>query len=193
MRDQNMCLSCDSDGMSNERKCTFFKECISLFLFGIFFHVLKKECEDYFSNVTFLELDGHSRSLTKELIECLRKIVNPFHLIHLDRSEVHCIGSLLLSHLLEKMPQLSTLKAKWKELNDPERSISQIENELKKQNVIYNIKTDEYRTIDDDAAFTYDPFAEMYYSRRWRVEYYDIKVCIWRDNDITCSNRFQPS
>ena len=231
--------------------------------------ILKKKCEHYFSNVTSLKLDGRCKSLVIEEIECLRKIVNPFHLQQLYLSQVDCINSSLLSHLLELMPQLSvlsiwqddlikyfndsklckclnkmvkrlyvegngdddlfrmdlfyevfrniehlqfeasssegllfsltrlpklsTLKVKWKEMNDPGRPISQIENELIKQNVIYDIKTDEHYTRDGDSDtdFRYDTFGEMYYRERFRVVYYNITVCMWRDNHITCSNRFQ--
>ena len=233
--------------------------------------ILKKKCEYYFSNVTSLELEGDSNSLTIEEIECLTKIVNPFHLKQLDHFRLPGINSSLVLKLLDQMPQLSvlsvrrddlinyfnnselckclnnmvkklyvegrgdddlfkmddfykvfcniehlqlqnsiseelflslsrlpklsTLQAEYRGMNDPGCSISVIENELIKQNVIYDIKTDEHHTTDgnSDTDFRYDTFGEMYYRGRFRVAYCNIAVCMWRDNHITCSNRFQSS
>ena len=114
---------------------------------------------------------------------------------NIEHLQFEASGSEELLFLLTSLPKLSTLKVKWKELNDPERSISQIKIELIKLNVIYDIKTAEYYTRDgdNDTDCRYDTFSEMYYRGRFRVAYYDITVCMWRDNDITCSNRFQSS
>jgi len=71
--------------------------------------ILKKKCEDYFSNVKYLQLDGDSKSLPMKEIECLRKIINPFHLKHLDLPWIRHINSSLVLKLLEQMPQLSVL------------------------------------------------------------------------------------
>ena len=94
---------------------------------------------------------------------------------------------------LSCLPKLSTLQAKWVAVDDPKWYIPRIQNELNKQNVIYDIKAGEYRTEYDDNALSYDPFAEIYYNRRLRVECYDVKICLWRDIDITSSNCFETS
>ena len=75
----------------------------------LYCEILKKKCEDYFSNVKYLQLDGDSKSLTMKEIECLRKIINPFHLKHLDLPWIRHINSSLVLKLLEQMPQLSVL------------------------------------------------------------------------------------
>ena len=225
--------------------------------------ILKKKCEDYFSNVTSLELEGDSNSLTIEEIECLKKIVNPFHLKQLDLSRLPGINSSLLLKLLDQIPQLSvlsvwrddlinyfnnselckclnnmikklyvegrgddlfkmddfykvfrniehlqledsiseelflslsrlpklsTLQAKYRGMNDPGRSISVIENELIKLNLIYDINNFKHHRKDDYAAF-----GDRYGNRREHVEHYDVKICVWRDNAITRINHFQSS
>ena len=71
--------------------------------------ILQKKCEDYFGNIKSLELNGRSESLTIEKIECLRKIINPFHLKYLDLSGLYDIDSSLVLKLLDQMPQLSIL------------------------------------------------------------------------------------
>ena len=225
--------------------------------------ILKKKCEDYFSNVTSLELEGDSNSLTIEEIECLKKIVNPFHLKQLDLSRLPGINSSLLLKLLDQIPQLSvlsvwrddlinyfnnselckclnnmikklyvegrgddlfkmddfykvfrniehlqledsiseelflslsrlpklsTLQAKYRGMNDPGRSISVIENELIKLNLIYDINNFKHHRKDD-----YSAFGDRYGNRREHVEHYDVKICLWRDNAITRTNHFQSS
>ena len=225
--------------------------------------ILKKKCEDYFSNVTSLELERDSNSLTIEEIECLKKIVNPFHLKHLDLSRIHHINSSLLLKLLDQMtqlsvlsvcqddlikyfndselckclnnmvkrlcihwhgddlfkmddfykvfcniehlqlensiseelflslsrlPKLSTLQAKYRGTNDHGRSISVIENELIKLDLIYDINNFKHPRKVDYAAF-----GDMYGNKREHVEYYDVKICLWRDNASTCTNQFQSS
>ena len=225
--------------------------------------ILKKKCEDYFSNVTSLELEGDSNSLTIEEIECLKKIVNPFHLKQLDLSRLPGINSSLLLKLLDQIPQLSvlsvwrddlinyfnnselckclnnmikklyvegrgddlfkmddfykvfrniehlqledsiseelflslsrlpklsTLQAKYRGTNDHGRSISVIENELIKLDLIYDINNFKHPRKVDYAAF-----GDMYGNKREHVEYYDVKICLWRDNASTCTNQFQSS
>jgi len=80
----------------------------------LYCEILKKKCEDYFSNVKYLQLDGDSKSLTMKEIECLRKIINPFHLKHLDLSRIRGINSSLVLKLFEQMPQLSVLSV-WRD------------------------------------------------------------------------------
>ena len=80
----------------------------------LYCEILKKKCEDYFSNVKYLQLDGDSKSLTMKEIECLRKIINPFHLKHLDLSRIRHINSSLVLKLFEQMPQLSVLSV-WRD------------------------------------------------------------------------------
>jgi len=230
----------------------------------LYCEILKKKCEDYFSNVKYLQLDGDSKSLTMKEIECLRKIINPFHLKHLDLSRIRHINSSLVLKLFEQMPQLSvlsvwrddliryfndtelckrlnkmvkrlyvkgrgdddlfkmdqfykvfsniehlqfedirgeellfslsrlpklsTLQAECRDMNDRGCSISVIENELIKLNVIYDIKNDRYPREDH-----YSAFGDRYGNRRERVEHYDVKICLWRDNAITRTNHFQSS
>ena len=230
----------------------------------LYCEILKKKCEDYFSNVKYLQLDGDSKSLTMKEIECLRKIINPFHLKHLDLSRIRHINSSLVLKLFEQMPQLSvlsvwrddliryfndtelckrlnkmvkrlyvkgrgdddlfkmdqfykvfsniehlkfedirgeellfslsrlpklsTLQAECRDMNDRGCSISVIENELIKLNVIYDIKNDRYPREDH-----YSAFGDRYGHRREHVEHYDVKICLWRDNAITRTNHFQSS
>ena len=226
--------------------------------------ILQKKCEDYFSNVKSLQLDGDSKCLTIEETECLTKIINPFHLKHLDLSRIHHINSSLLLKLLDQMPQLSvlsvwqddlikylndseickclnsmikklyvegrggddlfkmddfykvfrniehlqledsiseelflslsrlpklsTLQAKYRGMNDHGCSISVIENELIKLNVIYDINNFKHSRKDD-----YGAVGDIHDDRRERIEYYDVKICLWRDNAITRTNHFQSS
>ena len=73
------------------------------------YEILTDNYEDYFPNVTYLELDRKSASLTNQQIEYLGKIVNMFHLKHLDISQVYFTNSSVLIKLFERMPQLSVL------------------------------------------------------------------------------------
>ena len=73
------------------------------------YEILTDNYEDYFPNVTYLELGRKSASLTNQQIEYLGKIVNMFHLKHLDISKVYFTNSSILIKLFEQMPQLSVL------------------------------------------------------------------------------------
>ena len=89
---------------------------------------------------------------------------------------------------LSRLPKLSTLQAKYRGINDPGRSISVIENELIKLDLIYDINNFKHPRKDDYAAF-----GDRYGNRREHVEHYDVKICLWRDNAITRTNHFQSS